>query len=408
MRVMAYRTYQYRIRTSVQGYDHLDEVLHMCKTLYNAALQERRDAYRMNRISRSYLDQQAQFTLIRRDLPEWKAISLLIGRGVLRRIDRAFQAFFHRIRLGEKPGYPRFQSHRRYSTIELAEVQPSMIRYGAKGRPFLKIKGLPNLHFQAKNIPDSKPKKLMLTKRPTGWVLSLTFELEANPLPETDRFVGIDMGVAKRLTLSDGTRIERRRTDNKREQRLRRSISRCSKGSSTRAKRVRSLGRETYRNQIRNRNQVHRITTDLVRRYDLIALENLRIGNMTRSVRGTEEFPGKSVKAKSGLNRSILDQTWGMMQSQLIYKAEDADREVVFVDPKYTSQTCSKCGLIEASNRTGEKYSCVCGMELDADVNAALNVLSRAQGAREYGEPSSLRPGGRTEKSTSRAARKVA
>ena len=106
-----------------------------------------------------------------------------------------------------------------------------------------------------------------------------------------------------------------------------------------------------------------------------MAVEALRIRNMTASAKGTVEAPGKNVRAKAGLNRSILEQRWGIMLSQLRYKAEWAGAKVVEVDPSYTSQTCSNCGVVCRANRRGKLYSCsTCGVRLDADVNAAVNI----------------------------------
>ena len=147
------------------------------------------------------------------------------------------------------------------------------------------------------------------------------------------------------------------------------------------------LSRETRRNAVRNRNGCHLITTDIVRRFGRIAVEKLIIPNMTRSAAGTVEEPGTSVAAKSGLNRSILEQSWGVILSQLHYKAEWAGREFVEVNPRYTSKTCSTCGdrSPQSEYRT---YTCgVCGMVADRDTNAALNVCERAFGPTGAGIP---------------------
>ena len=130
---------------------------------------------------------------------------------------------------------------------------------------------------------------------------------------------------------------------------------------------------------MKNRNECHRITTALVGHYGVIAIEDLPISNMTRSARGTVEEPGQNVAAKSGLNRSELEQTWGLIRQQLAYKAERAGRRLVLVDPKYTSQVCSDCGVTDAASRNGKVYQCRhCGMRMDADHNAAKNILRKA------------------------------
>ena len=124
-----------------------------------------------------------------------------------------------------------------------------------------------------------------------------------------------------------------------------------------------------------------------MRRFGLIALEDLAIKNMTRSASGTLENPGKNVRQKAGLNRSINEQTWGMIRHQIAYKAEWAGREMVVVDPRFTSQRCSECGAVSAEHRQRKRYNCAdCGMTEDADVNAARNVLHKAlAGRRESG-----------------------
>ena len=361
----------------------MDGVLRECATLYNAALQERRDAHRMAGKSITLYDQFRSLTGVRSDLPDWEAMSLEVGRGVLRRVDRAFQSFFRRVRAGQKPGFPRFKSRHRFNTIEIAEPAAGMVRRSGDGRrAYIRIKGLPTVTLRTKRpLPEGAPKNLQITRRPTGIIVSLTFEVETQPLHASDSVVGIDMGVASRMTLSDGKTIERRVVDSSREKRLRQRVSQSKRGSNTRRKRVRSLSREAYRNRVRNRNVCHEVTSALIRRYGMIAVEDLSIGGMTASARGTEEEPGRNVAAKSGLNRTILEQTWGMIRHQLTYKAEWAGRELAVVDPRHTSQTCSRCGLVEPSNRLGRTYQCAtCGLRRDADRNAAINILLRAQG----------------------------
>ena len=135
--------------------------------------------------------------------------------------------------------------------------------------------------------------------------------------------------------------------------------------------------------RVRNRNECHRVTTNLVRRFGLIAVEDLPIKNMTRSAAGTLENPGTGVAQKRGLNRIITEQTWGLLRSQLAYKAEWAGRELAVVDPKFTSQRCSECGVFSAEHRQRKRYDCAeCGMTEDADINAARNILHKALAGR--------------------------
>ena len=193
----------------------------------------------------------------------------------------------------------------------------------------------------------------------------------------------IDMGVSDRLALSNGERVGRRRKASKHLARMQRRLSKCRKGGHRWRKRKAVLANHQHRERVSNRNECHRVTTDLVRRFGLIAVEDLAIRNMTRSASGTLENPGTGVAQKRGLNRSITEQTWGLLRSQLAYKAEWAGRELVAVDPKFTSQRCSKCGVVSAEHRQRKRYDCAeCGMTEDADVNAARNILHKALAGR--------------------------
>jgi len=146
-----------------------------------------------------------------------------------------------------------------------------------------------------------------------------------------------------------------------------------------RQKAVFRLARAKGRESNARRDYAHKVALDLVRRYDVIALEELRMKNMTRSAKGTADEPGKNVAAKSGLNRSLLDAGFGILATLIREKAEYAAREVIFVDPKFTSQTCFACKHVSKESRDRERFVCVrCGYDADADVNAARNILARA------------------------------
>ena len=156
-------------------------------------------------------------------------------------------------------------------------------------------------------------------------------------------------------------------------------LSRCRKGSRRWKQRVAVLANAQARRRVQNRNECHRITTEIVRQYGHIAVEALAIRNMSRSAAGTAEEPGQNVSAKSGLNREILDQTWGLIRQQLRYKAEWAGRRFVEVDPRHTSQTCNSCGVVDGRSRQRKVFQCVaCGFTLDADLNAARNILRKS------------------------------
>ena len=377
-----HRTYQHRAYTSRTGYERIAEVLRESARLYNAALEEWRWAYRAG-VSVSLYSQHRELTAIRAEDEFWGGISLQVGRGVLRRADRARKAFFRRVKAGETPGYPRFKSSRRWHTIELANVDASMVK--DRGNYYaIRVKGLPDIRLRkGLALPEGTPKALTITLRGRRLFVNLSYEVELATLPRTEAAVGIDLGVSDRLALSTGEVVKRRRKPNKRLIRAQQRLSRCKKGGHRWRKRKLVLANQQHRERVRNRNECHRITTDLVRRFGLIAVENLAIKNMTASAAGTLEQPGTGVAQKRGLNRSISEQTWGMIRHQLTYKAGWAGREMVVVDPRFTSQRCSGCGTVSAEHRQRKRYNCAeCGMTEDADVNAARNILHKALAGR--------------------------
>ena len=381
---LVHKTYQVRAYTSSSGYDRIASVLLNCAQLYNAALEEWKAAYRHKghslSVSRSKFDQTKEFTGVRSDDPEfWGAISVQIGRGVLTRLDRARQAFYKRVEKGEVPGFPRFKSASRWNTIELPETTEYMVKKRERGQ-VIRIKGLPTLRLKKGiELPSATNlKTITITKRGRRLWVNLAYAVEHEPLQPNNSAVGLDMGVLDRVALSTGERLGRRRKPNYKLKLAQQRMSRCRKGSRRWKQRRAVLSNLQDRERIRNRNECHRITTDIVRRFGLIAIEDLKIDNMSASAKGTIEAPGKGVRRKSGLNRSIREQTWGIIKQQLAYKAEWAGRELVVVDPKHTSQTCSGCGVVDGKARVDKRYECSsCGLLIDADVNAAINILHR-------------------------------
>ena len=377
-----HQTYQHRAYTSRAGYERITTVIRESARLYNAALEEWRWAYRAG-VSVSLYSQYRELTAIRAEDTFWSSVSIQVARGVLRRADRARKAFYRRVKAGETPGYPRFKPGRRWHTVELANVTTGMVK--DRGNYYaIRVRGLPEIRLRkALTLPEDTPKGLTITLRGRRLFVNLTYEVELAALPASDAAVGIDMGVSDRLALSNGETVRRRNKPNAKLRRAQRRLSGCKKGGHRWRKRRAILANQQHRERIRNRNECHRITTELVRRFGLLAVENLGIRNMTASATGTVENPGTNVGQKAGLNRNIIEQTWGLLRSQLAYKAEWAGRELVAVDPKFTSQRCSECGVVSAEHRQSERYDCAeCGMTEDADVNAARNILHKALAGR--------------------------
>ena len=359
------RTYKCRAKVSRSGHETLSRVFQMSADLYNACLEERIDCYKKTGKLRSYYDQCKALTEVRADDPEYDNISVQIFRGVVGRIDRAFQSFFRRVKAKEKAGFPRFKKGKRWCSIEINDQCCRMLkRQGNK--LVLKIKGLPRIEVKSsRELPSSTLlKAIRITRKPLRTEVSLSYEL---PEPEQTRKitnpVGIDMGVSKRLTLSDGVTVEKRKIDYRHLIQLQRSISRKKKSSNNRRKAVSALAKEWQRLTDKERDRLHRLTATLVKMYDFIAVEKLETKNML---------------SDRHLAKSIREQTWGKFMTLLGEKAESAGVKMVRVNPKNTSQECSSCGATIKKSLQVRVHRCTkCGYEADRDMNAARNILHR-------------------------------
>ena len=335
---------------------------------------------------------------------------------VIDRLDKAFAAYFDRIKNGRKPGYPRHKARNRWRTLEIYAGADSYLKIRepganwrspdlpqfegtlrAKNRRYLPpgsnipvgskakifIKGLPPIRFDVRQeIPDCQPMAIRITRKARRVQVQLVYNLgeapEA-PMAAPLRAVGMDAGVALRYALSDGHFEPGRRLDRTRLELLQQRLSRAQRGSNNRRKAQQAVAREWQRVTDSDINWQHRASTALVKEYDLIAVEDLSIDNMRRSARGTAETPGRNVSAKAGLNRSIGEQAWGRFVQMLTYKAESAGKRVAPVPPHNTSRACPACGVIDGgSRRSQEEFICTeCGYTANADLVGATNVLHR-------------------------------
>ena len=322
------RTYKCRVKLSSAGHERLGEIFSMSAELYNAGLESRIDCYRKTGESRSLYDQYKELVQVRAELPEFEAVSSIVFRGVLSRLDKAYKSFFRRVKAKEKAGFPRFKNRRRWRTIEINDQCWRMLKKQGD-KLVLKIKGLPRIEVKpSRELPsNSMLKAIRITRKPLRTEVCLSYDL---PTPETKPVtnpVGIDMGISKRLTLSDGETVEKREIDRKKLIRLQRSVSRKVKGSNNWRKAVSLLAKEWQRVSDKERDYLHRLTSEIARMYDFIAVEKLRTKNMLRN---------------TNLAKSIQEQTWGKFITLLDEKAESAGGKMVEVDPGGTSQECSK------------------------------------------------------------------
>jgi putative transposase len=336
--------------------------------LYNAALQERREAWRMQQVSVSYGDQSAQLREIRGADPDGQGRhSFTAQQQTLRRLHATFGAFLRGVRRFDQVLFVAGDGAR-WKPAEGARWAHATFQ--AVGR--LKVKQ----HRQV----VGRVKTLQLKREYRRWYVIVVVETEAEPLPPTGRAVGVDVGVVRFLTTSDGDVVANPRfldtaqatlTD------LQRRKERAKPGSGNRKRLRRVLTKEWRKVRNRRRDFHHKTARALVDAYDALALEDLRVANMTASASGTIEAPGRTVAQKAGLNRAILDAGWGQFTAILTAKAESAGRRVILVNPAYTSIDCHACGTRCARSRQDMVVCPVCG-PIDADVNGARNIATRA------------------------------
>ena len=353
------RTYTYKAGLSSQSHKRLDEFLEQQRILYNAALQERIDCYQKTGNSISRYDQHKSLTTVRGHDEWFGKYHVVSQRSALNRLDNAYKIFF------DGGGFPRFKGKGRVRSFEATEVRPCFNdKYGT-----VKIKGIGRIRWKHDGRCTKDDVKLVrIVKYPDGVHVQLVCDV--NPeMKGSDATIGIDVGVKERAVLSDGAKIPKNVVDTTRKKQLQRKVARAVKGSNNRKKKVMSLSKECHRQKIRTRNDLHAITTSIVRNHGKhIAVEDLKIKNMT----------AHGGNHKRGLNRSILEQNWGQFTEQLSYKAESAGGWLVKVDPKNTTQRCSACGQLPQTKLTlsDRWYYCThCGHSEDRDVNASKNIL---------------------------------
>lgn len=356
-------SYKYRLEPNNTQRETLSDMLGDFCALYNASLEHRIGAYRKG-VSIKRNEQIVTLPIIRRDLADthgrW---SCTAQQQVLRRLDKAFQAFFSRIKRGAKAGFPRFRAAARYHAADFRVGDGLTIRKSGK----LAIVGvLGEIKVRWHREMPSKPKSAILTRQNNKWYVVFHVDVETVERASPDS-VGIDFGLTSLVAVSNGETIARpgwTKSAAKGLRRRQRAVARCKRGSKTRRKRVAALAK--YHTQIRNRRRdfCHKLTRDLVNRFGRIAIENLNVKGLARGM----------------LAKHVHDAAWAQIATMLRYKAESAGCEFVGVDPRGTSQTCPECGTIAAKTLATREHRCECGCSLDRDVAAAKIVHLRAFG----------------------------
>ncbi len=375
------RTFKYRLWTNANQDRELGMMLETHRRLYNACLEQRKTAYETDKRSIRYAEQSCWFKTERVGNPYFARLNFSSAQATMRRLDKAFQAFFRRIKSGEQPGYPRFKGMDRFTSIEFPFHGDGIRFFG--GRLRVQHVGMVRVK-QHRPLPEGALiRTLTLSLEAEKWYVEVCCLLpDPEVVANTLLVVGIDVGVEHFLTTSDEEHVPNPAylkdslPDLRRAQR---ALARKTKGGNNR-KKARKVVSKLYAD-VRNQRKDHRhkVALSLINRYGIIAVESLNIRGMVRNRR---------------LSRAISDVAWGGFITTLKHKAESAGARVIEVNPAGTSQQCSGCGAKVPKRLPVRWHRCPqCGLVLQRDVNAARNILSRAftsPGAGEWGVTGSL------------------
>ncbi|HEX3271931.1 MAG TPA: RNA-guided endonuclease TnpB family protein, partial [Ktedonobacterales bacterium] len=363
------KTFKYRLYPTKQQQRLLEAQLEECRWLYNHLLAERKSAWEERQESVRLYDQQATLPALKAARPALAGVQSQVLQNVAVRIDLAFQAFFRRVRTGENPGYPRFRGKGRYASITFPQV-PVGCRLDVDNKR-LRIANVGQVKILLHRPLDGAAKTATITRSSTvKWYVCFSCECaEPAPLPATGQQVGVDVGLKTFATFSSGQEIANPRFFRREEKALakvQRAHSQLEKGTPERAKHRHAVARVHERIAWRRSDFTHQHSRRIANSYDLIAVEDLSVNLMVHN---------------HCLAKSIHDVAWSQFASLLAYKAAWAGRKYVAVNPAYTSQDCSQCGHRKTDLSLADRtYTCpCCGLILDRDLNASLNILRVGQ-----------------------------
>ena len=366
------KSYKYKLRPSRRVVETFEQTLEVCRELYNAALQERRDAWRLEKKSISRYEQQRQVPMIKAEREDVANVYAQVLQDVIHRTDKTFKAFFRRVKRGQKAGYPRFKNSNRYHSFTYPQAP---IGDGFKKGGFrlegdkLHLSKIGTCRVRLSRPVEGKIKTCTIKREADGWFI--IFAVEENQcayFQKTGESVGVDVGIENFATLSTGETIPNPQYLRKAKRELKiaqRRVSRRKKGSNRRRKAVRLLAKKHLAVTRQRRDFFHKLSLRLVREFDSVAFEDLNI---------------EGLRKNHHLAKSINDAAWGTFILIHEGKAANAGRRVVKVPAAFTSQDCSSCGSRVRKSLAVREHRCVgCGLVLHRDHNAALNVRARGE-----------------------------
>lgn len=357
-------TYKYRLFPTSAQRTSLETTLELCRWVYNDTLAIRKDTHEQTGKSVSLYETNKLLTEWKAAQPVLRTVHSQVLQNVQERVDLAYQAFFRRVKAGEKEvGFPRFKGKGRYDSFTFK--QSGFKLDGAR----LTLSKIGDIRIKLHRPICAAVKTLTIQRDAAGnWYACFSCECELAPLAPTSKVVGVDLGLTTFAYLSNGETIARQRwmrQDERDIARLQRKKERFVQGSPERRKVIRALCHAYKRAANRRRDFAHQVSRKLVNEYQFIAFEKLDIQAM-------------QVNGNKTISRGIADVAWGQFVQFTAYKAANAGRSVVLVAPQGTTQMCSGCHALVPKDLSVRIHDCPhCGLRLNRDHNAALNILAR-------------------------------
>jgi putative transposase len=371
----------FRLYPTPEQSAQMAQIAGACRFVYNLALEQRRDWYRPGR-KFNFASQCREVTELRAEVDWLKAVPVHALQQALKDLDRAYQNWWAGRAAAPTP-------RKRGVNDSFRFPDPVSLKVRRTGQSSGQIK-LPKLGWVSLRGWQTLPGDICnvtVSRRAGQWFAAVQCEREvAEPVLSTLPPIGIDMGIAVFAALSDGATIAPANHGKKALKTLRkaqRALARKKRGSANRRKAAQRVAKIQKRVANARKDFLHKHSTTIAKNHGMVVVEALQVRNMSVSVKGTVEEPGRKVRQKAGLNRAILDQGWSMFRTMLAYKLADRGGKLVEVPAAYNSQTCPECGHVSAANRQSQAdFVCVaCGHAANADTNAAINILRRADSA---------------------------
>lgn len=356
------KAYRYRLYPTKAQETQMTTTLEGCRQVYNDTLALRKQTWEQKTRSISLYETNKHLTHWKKYNPALKQVYSQVLQNCQMRVDFAFKAFFRRVNGGETPGYPRFKGKGRYNSFTYPQMGFSV----DLAHQTVYLSKIGDVKMTLHRPLEGQLKTATIRRYPTGkWFISFSVEIEREyHLVKNGNVVGVDVGLKSFATLSTGEKIKNPRFFRTEEQavgKAQRKFSKCSKGTIERNKALKVVQRVYERIANKRSNFIHQQSRKLVEQYGVICFESLKIKNMLKN---------------QYLAKSIADVAWAMLVNSTLSKAEWAGSQVQLVDPKHTSNICSKCGEIVKKGLSVRIHSCpYCGLVLDRDQNAAINIL---------------------------------